>query len=451
MNGVPGTGAARKATASSRRSGLGTWETASIGIGGMVGGGIFAVLGLAVQLAGGATGLAFALGGVVAALTAYSYARLCVAFPSQGGTVAFLDRAFGAGFGTGGLNVLLWFSYIVMLALYAHAFGAYGASLMPMDGDLARHALSTFVLLALTLLNLFGARAVGEAEGTIVAIKVAILLFFVGVGMAGVDAARIAPATWPPLGQVAAGGMVIFVAYEGFELIANSAEDVREPGRTLPRALYASVLFVTVLYVSIATVAVGRLAPAEIVAARDYALAEAARPFLGQAGFTLIAVAALLSTTSAINATLYGAARLSYGIARDGELPASLERKAWDEPLEGLFLTAASAVLLTNVVSLSTLSTLGSAGFLVVFAAVNGAGARLARETGARRWICAVGTLACLASLVALAWHAATVSPRRLLLLAALLVLAFTVEGVWRGITGRQIRIAKGRTGSPGG
>jgi amino acid transporter len=425
------------------RSGLATWEVVSIGVGGMVGGGIFAVLGLAVELAEGATPLAFGLGGVVAGLTAYSYARLCVALPSQGGTVSFLDRAFGAGFWTGGLNVLLWFSYIVMLALYAHAFGAYAASLLPGGGVLARHALSSFALLALTLLNLFGARAVGDAEGGIVAIKVAILVVFVCAGMAGVDAARIAPATWPPLGHVAVGGMVIFVAYEGFELIANAAEDVRDPRRTLPRALFTAVLFVTLLYVSIATVAVGRLAPAQIVAARDYALAEAARPFLGQAGFALIAVAALLSTTSAINATLYGAARLAYGIARDGELPASLERKAWNEPLEGLFITSAVALLLTNTLSLSSISALGSAGFLLVFAAVNAAGVRLAQEVGARWPICALGALACLGSLGALAWHVAATSPAQLGLLSALLVLAFAVEGAWRLATGREIRIAR--------
>jgi amino acid transporter len=429
----------------SRPSGakLGVWETASIGVGGMVGGGIFAVLGLAVQLAHGATAVAFALGGAVAGLTAYSYARLSVALPSEGGTVSFLDRAFGAGFWTGGLNVLLWLSYIVMLALYAHAFGAYGASLLPADGDLVRHALSTFILLALTLLNLFGTQAVGNAEGAIVAVKVAILLLFVGAGMTGVDTARIAPAEWPPLGHVAAAGMLIFVAYEGFELIANAAKDVRDPRRTLPRALYGSVLFVTVLYVSIATVAVGRLAPAEIAGARDYALAEAARPFLGHAGFLLIAVAALLSTTSAINATLYGAARLAYGIARDGELPESLERKAWDEPLEGLFLTAAAAVLLTNVLSLATVSALGSVGFLVVFAAVNAAGLRLARQVGTRRMICALGLLACVASLGALIWHTAASSPRQVGVLVALLALAFAVEGGWRLVSGREIRIAR--------
>src|SRR5664279_1230949 len=103
----------------------------ALGVGGMVGGGIFAVLGLAVQLAHGGTPVAFALAGVVALLTTYSYAKLSVAYPSRGGTVTFLDRAFGAGMFTGSLNVLLWLSYVVMLSLYALAFGSYGATFLP--------------------------------------------------------------------------------------------------------------------------------------------------------------------------------------------------------------------------------------------------------------------------------------------------------------------------------
>ncbi len=170
--------------------------------------------------------------------------------------------------------------------------------------------------------------------------------------------------------------MIIFVAYEGFELIANTAHDVRDVAKTLPRAYYVAVGFVIALYVLVSLVTVGHLAVDKIVAAKDYALAEAARPFLGQAGFTLIAIAAMLSTASAINATLYGAARLSYCIARDRELPAVLERKVWGEPVEGLLITAGLTLFMANAFDLTSIATLGSAGFLLIFAAVNTANAR---------------------------------------------------------------------------
>ncbi|UCE28374.1 MAG: amino acid permease, partial [Candidatus Coatesbacteria bacterium] len=105
---------------------IGFWAVFAIGVGGMVGGGIFAVLGLSVELAGGGTPVAFAVAGVVALITSYSYAKLSVTYPCQGGTVEFLNQAFGPGWVTGGLNTLLLLSYVVMLSLYSYAFGSYG-------------------------------------------------------------------------------------------------------------------------------------------------------------------------------------------------------------------------------------------------------------------------------------------------------------------------------------
>ncbi len=166
----------------------------ALGVGGMVGGGIFAVLGLAVQMAHGGTPVAFALAGMVALLTAYSYAKLSVAYPSRGGTVAFLDRTFGAGMFTGSLNVLLWLSYVVMLSLYAFAFGSYGATFLPQAWQgIGKHALISFAVIAITGMNLLNAGLIGKAEIWIVAIKLAILLLFVGVGFFGINTAQIAP------------------------------------------------------------------------------------------------------------------------------------------------------------------------------------------------------------------------------------------------------------------
>ena len=313
----------------SKNENLSYWEVTAIGVGGMVGGGIFAVLGLSVQLTSGAAPVAFLIAGVVALVTSYSYARLSVTYPSQGGTVAFLDRAFGPGVLTGSMNILLWISYIVMLSLYAYAFGSYGASFFSPDSQLFwKHILITGSVFAITGLNLLNAKLIGEAEDWIVLLKVVILLLFIGVGIWGVDSAKLEPAAWSSPLHLISGGMIIFLAYEGFELIANAAQDVRNAARILPRAFYSSVCFVIVLYLLVAIVTVGTQPVEKIVEAKDYALAEAARPSLGQTGFLLIAIAAMLSTASAINATVYGAARLSYTIAKDGELPTVLEKKS---------------------------------------------------------------------------------------------------------------------------
>ncbi|MCF8032030.1 MAG: APC family permease [Desulfarculaceae bacterium] len=412
---------------------IGYWEASAIGVGGMVGGGIFAVLGLSVQLARGGTPVAFAIAGAVALITAYSYAKLSVRYPNRGGTVVFLDRVFGVNYFTGSANVLLWLSYVVMLALYSYAFGSYGATFFPGEHNLlAKHLLISLGIVGPTVLNVASAKIIGEAEIYVVGVKLSILLFFLAMGFGGVEPQRLAMSHWEPAIPLVAGGMIIFVAYEGFELIANTGEDIRNPKKNLPRAFYSSVIFVILLYVAIAVVCVGSLPIAELVGARDYALAEAARPFLGSAGFTLIVVAALLSTFSAINATLYGSARLSYVIAKEGELPAALERQIWGQPLEGLFITSGLALILANTADLSSISTLGSGGFLLIFAAVNAANLADAKETKCNRCLAALGAVACLAAFGAMAWQSISDDPARAWVLVAMLGGAFLLEGVYR-------------------
>ena len=427
---------AEATTDGTRRVGL--WGVVSIGIGGMVGGGIFAVLGLSVQIAGGGAPVAFLVAGLVALLTARSYALLSASFPSRGGTVTFVNRAFGPGLFAGGINVLLWLSYIVMLALYSQAFGSYAASFLPAaQHELGKHVFLTVAVVLIAVLNVAGASTVARAERYVVAIKLTILLLFVVVGMAGVSTSRLAPDQWSPPLSLVAGGMIVFLAYEGFELIANAAEDVVDPARTLKRAYYISVVFVIVLYVLVAVVAVGSVPVAQLVDARDYALAVAARPTLGQAGFALIGVAAMLSTASAINATLYGSARMTYTIAKARELPAQLERPIWNQPLEGLIITAAATLVLANVLNLQSISTMGSAGFLIIFAVVNIAEARTSKQRGSAPWISIVAAVACAGALAALLAKSSLGSAG---VLVAMVGVSFGIEAVFRRMTGRGLR-----------
>jgi amino acid transporter len=163
--------------------------------------------------------------------------------------VTFINRAFGTGLFSGGINILLWLSYIVMLALYSQAFGGYAASFLP-EGSrtVGRHLMLTSAILVIAVLNVAGAGTVARAERVVVAVKIAILTLFVVIGFAGVSGSRLAPSQWSSPVSIVAGGMIIFLAYEGFELIANAAEDVTDPAGTLSRACYISVLFVIVLY-----------------------------------------------------------------------------------------------------------------------------------------------------------------------------------------------------------
>ena len=420
---------------------LGFWSTIAIGIGGMVGGGIFAVLGLAVEQAKGGTPVAFIIAGLVALITGYSYSKLSITYPSKGGTVEFLNQAFGEGIVTGSLNILLWLSYIAMLSLYAFAFGSYGASFFPAaDQEFWKHILTSGVVLLFTGMNILGARAVGKSEDLIVGLKLIILFVFLGVGIWSVNVKQLLPGTWSSPIHLVAGGMMIFLAYEGFELIANTAENVKQPKKVIPRAYFTSILFVIVLYVLVSAVTIGNLPVHKIVASQDYALAEAARPFLGTLGFSLIAVAALLSTGSAINATLYGTARVSYVIAKEGELPDQLDHLVWKRPIEGLLITSAVTLVISNLFNLTNISIMGSSGFLIIFAAVNLANVILAPKTGSRKWLSAIGGMTCSLALVILIIQRAIASPAELWVLAAMAGLSFLIEILYRAKTGRRIK-----------
>ena len=418
---------------------LGLASTVSIGIGGMVGGGIFAVLGLSIELARGAAPIAFLIAGGVALLTATSYARLSVAYPSRGGTVTFLNETFGSGVFVGGLNVLLWLSYVVMISLYATAFAGYANSLLPGHrSDLVDHLLVSGIIIVIAILNIARASVVGRSEEWIVAAKVLILVLVVAAAFGGTHWSRLSSSAWPGPLAIIGGGMVIFVAYEGFELISNAAEDVRDPRRTLPRALYLSVGIVIALYVLVAVVTVGTLTLAQVRGASSYVLAEAARPSLGQAGFVLVAIAALLSTTSAINATLYGTARLSWTIARSGELPEAFDKKVWDRPVEGLLATTGLCLVVANAFNLNSIALTGSASFLIIFAAVNIAAAHMAKRT-APRLLAVVATAACVASLVALILEERSRNPWGVIIVGALVACSFAIEVLYRKLTRRVI------------
>jgi amino acid transporter len=421
---------------------IGILGAVAIGIGGMVGGGIFAVLGTAVTFAQGGTPVAFLFAGIVAFLTAYSYARLSVRYPSQGGTVTYINQAFGVDLLTGTVNLMLWLSYLVTLALYAAAFGSYGATFFSdSPSPWLKHIIISIGIILPTLINLFNADIISKAETFIVGVKIALLAVVIVAGARYVDVPRVSPANWAdPLSLIAAG-MVIFVAYEGFELISNTAQEVKEPQRTLPRAFLGSVIFVVILYILVAIVTVGSVSPDRVAEAKDYVLAEAAKPALGHAGFVLVAVAALLATFSAINATIYGNARLGFSLARYGELPEFLEHKAWARPVYGVLVTAVLALLLANLVDLTAIAIMGSAGFLIIFAAVNAANVKLSAETRGNRFISGLGFFACVGALAALIYHTAENNAHALWVVVGMIVVSFLFELVYPRISGRKLRV----------
>jgi hypothetical protein len=240
-----------------------------------------------------------------------------------------------------------------------------------------------------------------------------------------------------------AGAMLIFLNYEGFELIANASKDVADPRRSLPVAYVGGVLIAILLYALIVIVVLGHLDFAAVAASRDTALSAAGEAILGRAGYVAIAIAALTATSSAINATFYSTGRLTYIVAKTGELPRGLERSIRGEHAEGTLIVAGLALLIANFVPLEAIATMGSAGFLLIFMGVNVANVRLARRTGSRAWISALADLATGFALVVLCIEVDENPATRnhLWILASMIAVSLAIEVVYRGITGRKLRL----------
>ncbi len=411
---------------------IGLLGAIAIGIGGMVGGGIFAVLGEAVSLAHGATFVAFFTAGLVALLTAYSYAKLSVYYQNRGGTVVFVDNAFKKNLLSGSVNLMLWLSYLVTISLYATAFASYGGTFFKNGTNLYIEQGLIFIAIFLpTFINLVSAFFVSKSESIIVFIKVTLLILIIASGVSYIDMERLTPTHWEsPLGIITAG-MIIFVAYEGFELIANASEDIKNPMVNLPRAFYGSVLFVILLYVLISIVTVGVVPEAQLLDAKDYALAIAAKPALGQVGFTIVAIAALLSTFSAINATIYGNARLGFFLANTGELPKVLSQEKNGIPNVGVWTTSILSFFLAISISLTEIAIIASAGFLLIFAIVNISAFKLAKEIKANRVVLLLAILCSVLALITLLFHTYSSNPKAVVVFISFIIFSLSFEWLY--------------------
>ncbi|WJW76355.1 APC family permease [Thiohalobacter sp. IOR34] len=381
-------------------------QVIAMGVGAMVGGGIFSVLGLAIAQAGHAAPLAFALGGCIALLTGYAYARLGLAFHSEGGSFTYLEHAFRSRHIAGLGGWLLLAGYIGTMALYAYTFGVYGTALLGGEtpNPAMHHLLESLILLLFLGINLYGVRETGTSELLIVTAKVLILALFAVIGLLNLRADHVLPLFDQAPGGLLMGAALIFVAYEGFELIPNAMHEMRDPARNLTRGIFGSIAITLAIYVLVALVAVGNLTPEQIDRYQEYALAVAAQPFLGEAGFLLIGLAALFSTASAINATLFGTARLASVMAREHSLPQvfGFRRRGNGIPWLSLIIISAVTLLFVNLADLTMISSFASSTFLLIFAAINLSALRLRRQIGIRPLAPALGLAFSLSSWLAL-------------------------------------------------
>ncbi len=375
------------------RRGMGLAEATLIGVGAMVGAGIFVLTGIAAGVAGPALILAFALNGVIALTAGMSYAELGSTFPQAGGGYAWAKLALPPPFGflAGWMS---WFSHSVAASLYALAFGAYFGHLLASFGigvpyvseAMETKILAVLVVAVFTFVNFRGSAETGRAGNLITVGQMVVLFVFAMAGLWALRGAPQWPSSFSPFFPKGVGGLLTamgltFVAFEGYEIIAQCGEEVRQPRRNIPRAILLAIAVVVPVYVVIAFVMLGatRVPAGEGMVVWQYlgqhaelAVLEAAKQF-APGGVALLLLGGLFATTSALNATLYSSSRVSFAMGRDFNLPRqfALIHRGRRTPYGATLISSVVIVLMAVALPLEDVASATGITFMFLFAMIN--------------------------------------------------------------------------------
>ena len=374
------------------------------------------------------------------ALLAYNVVKLGIRYPSQGGLIEYLLQGFGNG---RLLGVASWLGYaaafVVIAAMLAVSFASYAVSLFVGDDAWSGwdNVFASLLIVAMTLVNMIGATFVARVAAVMVVVLLCVFAFFVAVTIPDINFDLLAFSGYPPFSKIIASIALTFFAFLGFGVMTFTVANLRDPERELPRAVTLALGLTTVTYVLISIAVFGVLTVDEAIGYGETAIAEAARPALGDAGFTLMAVAALIATTGATNGTLFGSVGLTASLSEIGQFPPLLGTHSRLGRHGGLLVTAALALVLANLVDLSAIASVGSACSLVVFLLVGLAGYRLRSETGASAVVVLTGMAATAIVLGFFAVDTLRNAPATFVAIIAMTLLAVALDVGWKWLRDR--------------
>lgn len=373
---------------------LSLWSVIALGIGSMVGAGIFALMGQATLMAGKNVYWSFLVGGAAALLSGYTYARLGSRYPGSGGIMDYFNAAFSHKTLAGALTLIYLGTLVITVALVAKSFGAYASRLFLPDESVTTFTTALFssvVILLLGALNMGGIKAVGKSEVVLVTFKLLILtVLMVASFGASVPVGGDAIPVKGMDGLMGSVGLTFF-AFAGYGMMANTAGNLRKPAQTLPKAIFLAIGSVTVLYLILSYVVLTNVPSSSLSLHTETAVAQAAYPVLGVWGFMAVSVAALIATASAINATMFSMLDISKGLASNGQLSPMFKVPFWGNGTQGFFYLLLGILVLTNAFDLVAIANLAGACFLISYLAVFVAHWRLRKETHGNALLIIVG------------------------------------------------------------
>ncbi|PSP78148.1 hypothetical protein BRC81_08905 [Halobacteriales archaeon QS_1_68_20] len=354
---------------------LGFFEATSIGLGTMIGGGIFILPSVAAAQAGPASAISFALAGLISLLSALSHAELATAMHEAGGAYQYVHRALGPLAGSV-VGWGMWIGLVFASAFYAVGFAQY---LTFFSGLVPVAVAAVALALVLTALNYYGGGEAGELQDVIVLALLVIILSFVGLGVPAVDGGNLSPFAPQGWAAVLTTTGTVYVALIGFGLIAAEAGEIKRPDRNIPWSMVVSVVVPTVLYVAVMVVSTGVL-PIEELSGSRIPVADVARAYAGPLGALAMTVGAVLATISSANASILSAGRVTYAMGADRVLTDRLHsvHPSFGTPYRAILLTGAGIALLVVLrVGIDVLAEVASFMFLLTYGLVHVALVRL--------------------------------------------------------------------------
>jgi amino acid transporter len=415
-------------------------QAAFIGVGAMVGAGIFSLLGPAGEVAGAAVWVSFLIAGAIAALQGYSFAKFGARYPSAGGLLEYVQRAYGDGHFTGIIAWLIYATNIIVTAMVAISFGSY-ASEMFTDGAAAwLKGFAVLVIIIMTLLNVAGSKAVAHAQTVVVVVVLGSLTVFAIATLTNIEPGLLAASGYPSFSDIVASVALTFFAFLGFGVITFTAKDLAEPSRQLPRAVFLALGIATTIYVAIALGVFGTLPVDDVIASGATAIAVAAEPILGELGFWMMSITALFATAGATNAGLYPATGLAEELTADGQFPPVMGSRTAKVP-NGLLFTGLAAIVFVLAFDLSAVASIGSAIALVVFTLITAGHLRVRSETGARAWLLVLGVLSSGIVLVAFAVTTLVEEPGTAVAMAVIILFGVVLDLAWKRRRPRAVEV----------
>ena len=417
-------------------------QAAFIGVGAMVGAGIFSLLGPAGEVAGAAVWVSFLIAGAIAGLQGYSFAKFGARYPSAGGLLEYVEKSYGDGHFTGIIGWLIYATNIVVTAMVAISFGSY-ASEMFTDGSAGWvKGFAVLVVVIMTLLNMAGSRAVAHAQTVVVLVVLGSLTVFAVATLANLEPGLLAVSGYPSFQDIVASVALTFFAFLGFGVITFTAKDLADPAYQLPRAVFLALGIATTIYVAIALGVFGTLPVDEVVASGATAIAVAAEPILGQIGFWMMSITALFATAGATNAGLYPAAGLSAEMVSDGQFPPVMADRIGGRLSNGLLITALASVVFVVAFDLSAVASIGSAIALVVFTLITAGHLRVRRETGAQAWLLILGVLSAGTVFLTFAFTTLVDEPGTLTAMVVVLIFSVVIDFIWKRRRDARVSVA---------